>query len=307
MLLLLLVGCSSTNVDILPNEKGSLDVYFCQKDDCQGKLIDLIDEAKESVHCAFFDLDLKNVSKALAAKSHSADVKLVVDKDNDEGKIKGVRFDDSRHYMHNKFCIFDNSKVISGSFNPTLRGNFKNDNNIIIIESEYLAYNYEQEFRELWNGEFNGGNEVKFPTVFVDDVKIENYFCPEDSCSSHIIDVLDKAEESIYFMTFSFTHEKIADAILFKDVEIKGVFEKSQGGSKYSQFWRFDGFGLDVVKDKNSYNMHHKVFIIDSKIVVTGSFNPSNNADRNNDENILIIYSSDIAAKYLEEFERVYG
>ena len=35
--------------------------------------------------------------------------------------------------------------------------------------------------------------------------------------------------------------------------------------------------------------MHHKVFIIDEEIVITGSFNPSKNADTRNDENILII------------------
>ncbi|MFH1064425.1 MAG: phospholipase D-like domain-containing protein [Candidatus Woesearchaeota archaeon] len=53
--------------------------------------------------------------------------------------------------------------------------------------------------------------------------------------------------------------------------------------------------------------MHHKVFIIDEKVVVTGSFNPSSNADKNNDENLLIIHDPIVAAEFLEEFERVWG
>ena len=66
-------------------------------------------------------------------------------------------------------------------------------------------------------------------------------------------------------------------------------------------------FGLDVIKDKNKFMMHHKVFIIDKKIVVTGSFNPTGNGDTNNDENILIIHDEGVAQKYLKEFERVWS
>ena len=44
--------------------------------------------------------------------------------------------------------------------------------------------------------------------------------------------------------------------------------------------------------------------IIDDSIVVMGSFNFSNNAANDNDENTLIIYNSDIASAYLEEFQR---
>ncbi len=53
--------------------------------------------------------------------------------------------------------------------------------------------------------------------------------------------------------------------------------------------------------------MHHKVFIVDEKIVVTGSFNPTNNGDKNNDENVVIIEDSAIAEMFVQEFWRVYG
>ena len=52
--------------------------------------------------------------------------------------------------------------------------------------------------------------------------------------------------------------------------------------------------------------MHHKVFIIDENIVITGSFNPTESADKRNDENILIIHDSIVAGKYLGEFDRVW-
>ena len=51
----------------------------------------------------------------------------------------------------------------------------------------------------------------------------------------------------------------------------------------------------------------HKVILIDDQIVITGSYNFSNNAKTRNDENTLIVHSPDIAAIYRQEFERVWG
>ena len=47
------------------------------------------------------------------------------------------------------------------------------------------------------------------------------------------------------------------------------------------------------------------MFIIDDKIVITGSMNPSKNGNEKNDENILIIHNPEIGALYREEFERI--
>jgi phosphatidylserine/phosphatidylglycerophosphate/cardiolipin synthase-like enzyme len=52
--------------------------------------------------------------------------------------------------------------------------------------------------------------------------------------------------------------------------------------------------------------MHHKAIVIDGEIVICGSFNFSDNADRSNDENLLIIYNRGVAAKFEEEFQRLH-
>lgn len=320
--LIFLVGCSYMGVlddsigsvggvvrDIKPVEQsGGIDVYFCPEDSCEQALIDVIDSSKEYIHCAFFDIDIRRLIKLLGDKSKSIDVKLVVDNEN-YGEIKGpgVKMDTSSQYSHNKFCVVDDSIVVTGSMNPTDNGAHKNNNNLLVIYSKYLVRNYGDEFDELWAGEFGSGDNVLYPVIYLNGDKIENYFCPEDFCASRIIEAINNAEESVYFMTFSFTHEGIADAMLFNDdIEIKGLFEKRGSGSKYSQYNRLRGFGLDVRLDTNGFTMHHKVFIIDNRTVITGSMNPSSNANRNNDENILIIHDSEIASKYVEEFFRLY-
>ncbi|MBU0459583.1 MAG: phospholipase, partial [Nanoarchaeota archaeon] len=55
----------------------------------------------------------------------------------------------------------------------------------------------------------------------------------------------------------------------------------------------------------NKQNMHHKVFIVDSETVITGSFNPSAGGDTRNDENVLIIKDKALAKKFIEEYEYV--
>ena len=244
-------------------------------------------------------------------KDKDIDVKLVVDKDNFEfvENLSFAKHDKRSAFMHNKFCVKDDLWISSGSFNPTDRGANYNNNNLIFMESKYLASNYKDEFRELWNGEFGKGGKVKYPIIYIGDKKVKNYFCPEDNCGEKIKQELKKAKESVYFMTFSFTHDGIANTLLIKneDIEIKGIFEKRGSGTEYSKFNVFDYQGADVRKDNNSYAMHHKVFIIDEKTVITGSFNPSKNADTNNDENILIIYDEIIASRFLEEFDYVWN
>ena len=283
----------------------SMETYFCPRDNCKNIFVNNINNAKNSVYCAFFDLDLSNLISAIAEKSHNADVKIVIDKNNYEEQIKGdgVKIANSKQYMHNKFCVIDNNIVMTGSTNPTDNDVNFNNNNLIIIKSDYIAKNYNDEFDELWNGIYTAGNKVKYNKIISDNLIIENYFCPEDNCKERVIKVINEAKHNIYFMTFSFTDEDIANAILFKNIDIKGIFETLQAGSQYSQFQRLKDFGIDVKKDKNKKNMHHKVFIIDNETVITGSYNPTGSGNRMNDENLVVIRNREIANRFVEECE----
>ena len=108
-------------------------------------------------------------------------------------------------------------------------------------------------------------------------------------------------------MSFTFTNEEIADALVNKEnLDIKGIFDSQQSSNKYSQFTRLQEFGIKVRKDSNKYKMHHKVFIIDNQTVVTGSFNPTFSADTKNDENLLIINDKKIASAFLREFDSLW-
>ena len=64
---------------------------------------------------------------------------------------------------------------------------------------------------------------------------------------------------------------------------------------------------FDVRVGSNPWLMHHKVMIVDGRIVVTGSYNWSWSAENRNDENLIVIMDEDIAREFEEEFMRVWS
>lgn len=290
-------------------DNGDVQLYFCPQEECEEALVQFLQSAQESIHCALFEINLASIQEVLVQKQKVMEVKVVTDNGYiDEFNHSFVKADRSG-LMHNKFCIVDGKKVSTGSMNPTINCAHKNNNNLLLINSPLLAQNYEDEFQEMWNGTFKKGGVVKNPNIKVGETGLSVYFCPEDHCAFRVEEELKKAQRSIRFMTFSFTHDGIGNIILMKNTEnlsIKGVMETTQIDSD-SEYGRFIYQGMDVLKDGNKNNLHHKVFIIDNRTVVTGSFNPSANGDKGNDENLLIIDSEEIARSFLGEFEKVRG
>jgi phosphatidylserine/phosphatidylglycerophosphate/cardiolipin synthase-like enzyme len=135
------------------------------------------------------------------------------------------------------------------------------------------------------------------------------YFCPEDKCSAHLIEVFDGANDSIHCAIYSFTLDSVAQSLARandRSVEVKVIFEKQQAASNYSRDEWLESNGVGVHRDTNPGYMHNKFCIIDGKIVVTGSFNWSENADEQNDENLLIILSQALAQLYDAEFWEIW-
>jgi len=247
IIVLLLSGCTEEPTGkvieqelIVRETSKPTEVYFCSEDECREHLLDLLQSADNYIHCALYDLDLPEIIDLLKEKQSKIDVKLVTDKTNSEqvSDLNPVDNEGKNQLMHNKFCVIDGDKVFTGSFNPTEKGNFYNNNNMLIVYSKYLAENYEDEFQELWNKKFGSGKKVKYPVLYLNEKKIENYFCPEDSCSKHVIENLNEADNEIYFMTFSFTHDGIGQTLIDKyneGIKIKGILEKTSG-SEYSEY-----------------------------------------------------------------------
>jgi phosphatidylserine/phosphatidylglycerophosphate/cardiolipin synthase-like enzyme len=138
---------------------------------------------------------------------------------------------------------------------------------------------------------------------------VENHFAPEDKTAAQIIEEIERAQSRIRSMSFIFTSEEIADAMLERaqaGVVVQGEIVDRNAERDYSQYDRLQAAVHDVLPDGNPYIMHHKVIIVDDATVILGSYNFTASAEEDNDENLLIIRDPEVAALFLAEFGRVY-
>lgn len=300
LLCVFLISCTVTS-NVVKEYTLPTEVYFCPRENCTAVLMNYFSNANK-IDCAMYDLNVPELVSILKDKN----ARMVMDDDGAAKELNPV-IDSKYSQMHNKFCVLDDQMVITGSFNPTLGTGIElNNNNVVVLHSKNIASVYENEFAQLYSGTFSdrkeGNNDEH--VFYVNNDRVEVYFCPQNWCANKVIYTLDKAKQGIYFMTYSFTHDQIGDILIKKKnqgIFIKGLMEKSQN-SKYSEFNKLNESGMDVVWDKNKGLMHNKVFIIDDSVVITGSFNPTLNGDTSNDENLVIIYNSEIANRYIKEF-----
>ena len=288
----------------------------------ENRLVEKLITAASRVDAALYHLDSAPVADGLIkAYRRGVQVRIVTETDNiDEEAIARLQEvgipvaddGDPDSYMHHKFIVIDERYVWTGSYNVTYNGAHRNKNNVIFIDSVPLAYNFTQEFRELFRqmrDEKSSGASVVHPKVTLsDETQIYTYFSPENNIISSLLREIGSAKKSIHFMAFSFTQDELGSAMRDRfesGIDVRGVFEERQI-SRYSEFERMKAAGMSVIQDRNRGTMHHKVIVIDEETVITGSYNFSKNAEERNSENLLIIKGNpNIAEAYLAEFDRI--
>lgn len=296
---ILLTACTITGKTTLetPHEAHfNYTLTFCGNEKCVNDLKQQISGAHTEIKCALYNPD-EEIVALIEEKSKSITAEAVVDDSSKTNSLTANKRKTSG-IMHNKFCVFDSRTIWSGSFNARKS---KSLDNVITINSTTLAANYLSEFEEL-----KGNKSLKTAAtkIMLNTTLVENYFCPEDNCIEMLRKKLSEANSSILFATYSFTHQAIANELIIKKSEgvtVEGVIEMTGN----SQLTTLQDNGINAVKDENKETMHNKFFIIDEKIVITGSFNPTRNADKRNDENILVIHNEEVAERYIKEFNRL--
>lgn len=71
--------------------------------------------------------------------------------------------------MHNKFCLFDNSMVISGSYNWTYSAETRNAENVIATDDDNVCSLFYDYFNRLWEESFD---EETFPNVEISSEEV---------------------------------------------------------------------------------------------------------------------------------------
>lgn len=285
---------------VLVEEFGFFHNFFCDLDDCKAVLGKLINNSFD-LKCAFYDLSDVFLIDLLIEQN--ADVVV----HNVPSAYSGSFFFEKINtfgLMHHKFCVINRSVVVTGSFNPTLVNN--HFENLVVFNSSTIASNYLFEFEQLKllnNKEISVKERTSIGKILFNDYYLENYFCPQDDCSSVLVNKILNAQERVYFLLFTFTDVNVANALIEKSnegLDVLGIVE----GFQNKRYWvvpLLEDNNVSLKVHSGGVFQHNKVFIIDD-VVFTGSFNPTASANTVNDENILVIGLPFVVDSYVDYF-----
>ena len=238
----LLAGCNAppSQADLDQTRGGRVEVYFNEPgtraenmwhhSDAIDVMIDLIDNAEDSIEVAVMGFYYEPVVDAfIAAHDRGVEVRMVGDAGHwyNEGYL---RFDERQipvvtgnlaHIMHDKFMIVDDRFVWSGTANWTDTDLNYNSNNFVFVDSPEVAADFKDEWQQMFDGVF-GHNKVEIDngrTYQVGDTEVEVWFSPNEDTMGRILEHIDMVEESLRFTIFAFTKDQVGGAFLRKQAE----------------------------------------------------------------------------------------
>ena len=293
----------------------------CSTDMCK-ELVNNINSSKKSIDMAIYGYsDVPDIKKALVnAQKRGVKIRLVYDNDSKGGNIYSdtnelvkILADNSNdkvskeanNIMHNKFYIFDDKILITGSANlahTDMSG--YNSNSMVVINSKGLSQVYKQEFEQMFNGKFHNDKAKIMQNKKFENIEV--YFSPKDKVITNlIIPLLKNAKDYIYIPTFVLTDRKVTGELIEaqkRGVEVKIITDALNASTKHTKIKELRNAGILVKSENYAGKMHSKTIIIDDKYLVTGSMNFSYSGENRNDENVLLIENSELAQFYKQFF-----
>lgn len=152
------------------SEEASCTVYFSPKDSVAEQLIRMIDQENKSIKVAIYTITHAKIIQALKrAHERGVNVEVVVDPTSIKARTPllqlvknqvpifvwdppptiGKSGKAKKALMHDKFCIFGEERVWTGSFNFTYAAERWNAENALLIESSSVARKYLEQFHEI--------------------------------------------------------------------------------------------------------------------------------------------------------------
>ncbi len=314
--------------------------------DLTAKLVAFIKGTQQKLDCAIYDLRDPDIIAALQSVANDPNRSLRIAYDAGKDRTGGPIADpkpsgtqqaiedaglgsvakavhNGSHLMHNKFLVRDGGTVWTGSANFTIGGLQRQDNNCLIINSADIANRHTDDFEKLLQDDHHvdaldqpqiTGYAVNATTT------IAPLFSPAfgEGIENAIVSVLSKAQK-VRVLAFLISDLGILQALAqLRNSDIAGVYDPNgmkdatKGTHKDPTLFWFTQDPRFVAAPSHAFNpageqdfMHNKVMIVDSRYVIMGSYNFSESAELN-DENILIIDSSDVAAAYSAYFDALF-
>lgn len=299
----------------------------CNSEVCK-QLVSLINNANNTIDIAIYGYsEIPAITQALkkaknkgirirfvydsnfdSSRDYYKDNKIIIDLADSHKSDKTESKTQSNMLMHNKFIVFDNKTVYTGSMNFSPTGTSAYDvNNVVIINSKNIAELYTKEFEQMLDGKFHTKKEsvTQNNRFLLGNSEIEVYFSPKDKSSIRIVQLIKEAKTYIYIPTFLITHANIANELINaknRGVDVRIIIDANSTSTRNSKHGLLRRSGILLKTENYAGKLHAKTMIIDDKYLITGSMNFSNSGENKNDENLLIIKNSKIAKAHKNFF-----
>lgn len=133
------------------------------------------------------------------------------------------------------------------------------------------------------------------------------YFSPNGGAREAIVAEIGKAKKSVKVLAYSFTCDAIGTALReahIRGVDVELVQDAGSIEAPGSEARKLAYFGIAVYSDNVHAIQHQKVMVIDSRVLIFGSYNFSEAAEERNSEWLGVVPDKRLAATFTREFER---
>ena len=141
-------------------------------------------------------------------------------------------------------------------------------------------------------------------------VAAEAYFSPGEDCPRAIGRLLANARTAADICVFTITDDRLADAILDahrRGVAVRIITDDAKAEDLGSDVSRFERAGIPTRVDRSPFHMHHKFAILDGERLLTGSYNWTRGAARDNEENLIVTTDPRFLAPFASTFDRLWA
>ncbi len=138
----------------------------------------------------------------------------------------------------------------------------------------------------------------------------EAHFSPGEECPRAIEGRIGRVGKSIDVCVFTITDDRLADALLAahrRGVAVRIISDDAKAEDLGSDVDRFERAGLTVRVDRSPFHMHHKFALFDGATLLTGSYNWTRGAARDNEENLIVTDDPRLVAPFAATFEKLWA
>jgi len=130
---------------------------------------------------------------------------------------------------------------------------------------------------------------------------VKIYLCQTNDCEAGLISFIEEAQSYVYCAFYDFNLLDTAKLLAEKSktIDVRIVSDNSTRDDRFA--------AGNIIYNTEDHLMHNKFCVIDDKAIMTGSFNPTYNDAKRNDNNMIIIYSPLLAQNYKSEFLEMWG